>query len=210
MIASGKAKYEAAWSDEWNINWNFYSNALAEFKTGQVKHEALMGVSYTGSSTYGDGSSLVTNATANTNGYFSLYNPPPFFPAGRDYSGANATDTVVQRAGFLLQDVLSYGQWRFLAGVRGDAHFSLDNNYAFAWSPRFGITRMFGERVALFANAARTSAPNFGYLDENGKELTDSWRTDQMEIRGSGSARLIRCGFPLPGLTSSRIIRLLP
>ena len=91
----------------------------------------------------GDGSSLVTNATANTNGYFSLYNPPPFFPAGRDYSGANATDTVVQRAGFLLQDVLSYGQWRFLAGVRGDAHFSLDNNYAFAWSPRFGITRMF-------------------------------------------------------------------
>ena len=107
MIASGKAKYEAAWSDEWNINWNFYSNALAEFKTGQVKHEALMGVSYTGSSTYGDGSSLVTNATANTNGYFSLYNPPPFFPAGRDYSGANATDTVVQRAGFLLQDVLS-------------------------------------------------------------------------------------------------------
>lgn len=78
MIASGKAKYEAAWSDEWNINWNFYSNALAEFKTGQVKHEALMGVSYTGSSTYGDGSSLVTNATANTNGYFSLYNPPPF------------------------------------------------------------------------------------------------------------------------------------
>lgn len=182
MIASGKAKYEAAWSDEWNINWNFYSNALAEFKTGQVKHEALMGVSYTGSSTYGDGSSLVTNATANTNGYFSLYNPPPFFPAGRDYSGANATDTVVQRAGFLLQDVLSYGQWRFLAGVRGDAHFSLDNNYAFAWSPRFGITRMFGERVALFANAARTSAPNFGYLDENGKELTDSWRTDQMEF----------------------------
>lgn len=78
MIASGKAKYEAAWSDKWNINWNFYSNALAEFKTGQVKHEALMGVSYTGSSTYGDGSSLVTNATANTNGYFSLYNPPPF------------------------------------------------------------------------------------------------------------------------------------
>ena len=182
MIASGKAKYEAAWSDEWNINWNFYSNALAEFKTGQVEHEALMGVSYTGSSTYGDGSSLVTNATANTNGYFSLYNPPPFFPAGRDYSGANATDTVVQRAGVLLQDVLSYGQWRFLAGVRGDAHFSLDNNYAFAWSPRFGITRMFGERVALFANAARTSAPNFGYLDENGKELTDSWRTDQMEF----------------------------
>ena len=41
---------------------------------------------------------------------------------------------------------------------------------------------MFGERVALFANAARTSAPNFGYLDENGKELTDSWRTDQMEF----------------------------
>lgn len=31
-----------------NINWNFYSNAVAEFKTGQVAHEALMGVSYTG------------------------------------------------------------------------------------------------------------------------------------------------------------------
>lgn len=47
-----------------------------------MEHEALMGVSYTGSSTYGDGSSLVTNATANTNGYFSLYNPPPFSPPG--------------------------------------------------------------------------------------------------------------------------------
>lgn len=60
----------------------------------------------------------------------------------------NSDDSVIQRAGFLLQDVLSYGEWRFLAGVRGDAHFSMDNNYAFAWSPRFGITRMIGERVA--------------------------------------------------------------
>ncbi|MFR1412404.1 MAG: hypothetical protein ACLSUW_08980 [Akkermansia sp.] len=41
---------------------------------------------------------------------------------------------------------------------------------------------MIGERVALFANAARTSAPNFGYKDENNKELTNSWRTDQMEF----------------------------
>lgn len=76
---------------------------------------------------------------------------------------------MVQRAGVLLQDVLSYGQWRFLAGVRGDAHFSLDNNYAFAWSPRFGITRMFGERVALFANAARTSALTSGIWMKTGR-----------------------------------------
>lgn len=177
MIADGKAKYEASWSDTQNINWNFYSNAVAEFKTGQVAHEALMGVSYTGRSVYGDGSSM-----NNTNDYFSLYNPAPVIPSPRDYSGMNSDDSVIQRAGFLLQDVLSYGEWRFLAGVRGDAHFSMDNNYAFAWSPRFGITRMIGERVALFANAARTSAPNFGYKDENNKELTNSWRTDQMEF----------------------------
>ena len=50
---------------------------------------------------------------------------------------------------------------------------------------------MFGERVALFANAARTSAPNFGYLDENGKELTDSWRTDQPFIRNTISINRI-------------------
>lgn len=60
MIADGKAKYEASWSDTQNINWNFYSNAVAEFKTGQVAHEALMGVSYTGRSVYGDGSSMIT------------------------------------------------------------------------------------------------------------------------------------------------------
>ena len=72
MIADGKAKYEASWSDTQNINWNFYSNAVAEFKTGQVAHEALMGVSYTGRSVYGDGSSM-----NNTNDYFSLYNPAP-------------------------------------------------------------------------------------------------------------------------------------
>lgn len=177
MIASGKAKYEASWSDTQNINWNFYSNALAEFRTGQVEHQALMGVSYTGRSTYGDGSSM-----DNTNDYFSLHDPAPVSPSSRDYSGAKSQDDVLQRAGFLLQDILSYGQWRFLAGVRGDAHFSLDNNYAFSWSPRFGLTRMFGERVALFANAARTSAPNFGSRDEDDKEFTNSWRTDQVEF----------------------------
>lgn len=177
MIASGKAKYEASWSDTRNINWNFYSNALAEFKTGQVEHQALMGVSYTGRSTYGDGSAM-----DNTNDYFSLHNPVPVIPSPRDYSGAKSQDDILQRSGFLLQDILSYEQWRFLAGVRGDAHFSLDNNYAFSWSPRFGLTRMFGERVALFANAARTSAPNFGSRDENDKEFTNSWRTDQVEF----------------------------
>lgn len=177
MIASGKAKYEASWSDTQNINWNVYSNALAEFKTGKVAHEALMGVSYTGSSVYGDGSAM-----DNTDDYFSLHDPAPVTPSDRDYSGAKSQDDILQRAGFLLQDVLAYNQWRFLAGVRGDAHFSLDNTYGFSWSPRFGVTRMFGERVALFANASRTSAPNFGYRDENDKEFTNSWTTDQMEF----------------------------
>lgn len=177
MIASGKAKYEASWSDTQNINWNFYSNGLAEFKTGKVAHESLVGVSYTGRSVYGDSASMT-----NTDEYFSLYDPAPVVPSPRDYSGAKSVDTVIQRAGTILQDVVSYEQWRFLAGVRGDAHFSMDNNYAFAWSPRFGLTRMFGERIALFANASRTSAPNFGYEDENGKELTNSWKTEQMEF----------------------------
>ena len=36
------------------INWNFYANGLAEFSTGQVKHEALVGVNYVGRDTKGN------------------------------------------------------------------------------------------------------------------------------------------------------------
>lgn len=80
----------------------------------------------------------------------------------------------------------------------------MDNNYAFAWSPRFGITRMIRGRVALLRNAARTSAPNFGYKDENNKELTNSGgRTeDGFGFRVSGE---IGFGFPPPGLILSGV-----
>ncbi len=184
QMLNGNALYlENAWSDMWNMNWNLYGNALAEFETGAVKHEALMGFSYTGTHSYGYSASIVSNGNANNSGEaYSPYNIPPFTPMDREYIPKNNRDNTLQRLGFIAQDVMSYGDWRFLVGLRGDAHFSLDNNYAFSWSPRLGITGKIGEHVVLFGNASRTDTPNFGYEDENGKEFTNSYRCEQLEF----------------------------
>ncbi len=184
QMLEGNALYlENAWSDTWGLNWNLYGNALAEFETGEVKHEALMGFSYSGTHSYGYSASLVSNGNENNSGEaYSPYNIPAFIPMEREYIAKNNRDSTLQRLGFIAQDVMSYGDWRFLIGLRGDAHFSLNNNYAFSWSPRLGITRKIGDHVVLFGNASRTDTPNFGYEDENGKEFTNSYRCEQLEF----------------------------
>ncbi len=188
MIETGRARYEAAWSDMETFTWGGYANALAEYKTGQVKHETLIGVSYTGQKRTGNGASLVSTQAQNSKDYLDLYNPAPIFPAPREYSRATATDVTNIRFGVLLQDILSYGNWRFLAGVRADAQFYENiiddvDDEGMSLSPRVGVTRMlWDDRMALFSNWSRTSSPNFGYLDEFGNPLTNSWRADQMEF----------------------------
>lgn len=178
MIATGKAKMEASWTDKTEINWNLYANALAEFSTGRVKHEALAGVTYTGKDVRGNSQSMTPTD------YINLNDPitPP--PAERVYTNATGSDTTMQKAGVLLQDVLTYEQWILLAGIRGDAAFSDQGSYKFTWSPRAGMTRKFGDRYALFGNVSRTSAPNFGYESGPGQELTETWRADQLELGG--------------------------
>ncbi len=183
MLAGNALFLENAWSDTWSMNWNLYGNALAEFETGAVKHEALMGFSYSGTHTYGYSASIVSNGNENNSGTaYSPYNIPPFIPMEREYVAKNNRDNTLQRLGFIAQDVMSFDGWNVLLGLRGDAHFSLNNTYAFSWSPRLGVSKKIGEHVVLFGNASRTDTPNFGYENEDGKEFTNSYRCEQLEF----------------------------
>ena len=176
MIANGTAVLEGSWQDRDQTTWNYYANGLAEFSTGAIKHEALVGVNYIGRDTRGNGQRASTNYTIN------IYEPTAPRPLDRTYTNATGTDTTLQTLGFLAQDALFYKEWIMLAGVRGDAHFSDQGSYKFAFSPRAGVTRKFGDRYALFGNWSRTSSPNFGYESGPNEELTSIWNADQVEF----------------------------
>ena len=87
----------------------------------------------------------------------------------------------MQRVGLTLQELASFSQWRILAGVRMDEHFSDGGKSAFSVSPRVGLSKTLWDSLVLFGNVSRTEAPNFGYKGENGRELTSSWNAVQYE-----------------------------
>lgn len=175
VISTGMGNYEYAWSDVLNTNWNFYIQGLVSFSTWSVDHEFLVGLDYVGRHSDGNSSFSTTSQR------FSIYDPTRPIEGSRDYSPSTSSDSTLQRAGVVLQDYISYGGWRFLAGVKLDEHFSDEGNSAFKVSPRTGISRYLGDQVVLFGNVAQTTAPNFGYKGENNRELTNSWTARQYE-----------------------------
>lgn len=175
VISTGMGNYEYAWSDVINTTWNFYTHAVAEFKTGKVGHEGLVGLDYTGRDTEGHSSFATTSER------FSIYTPTYPAEGTRIYSSDTSSDTTLQRVGLTFQDFASWGSWRFLAGVRLDEHFSDEGHCSFKASPRAGISRYLGKHVVLFGNVSQTEAPNFGYKDADNREMTNSWLARQYE-----------------------------
>lgn len=175
VIATGKGYYEYAWSDTRSTNWNVYGQALAKVRTGTVAHEILLGADYTGRNTNGHG------YFGTTNQLFDLWNPEPPVPTGRDYGVGTKSSRTLHRTGLTLQELASWNGWKFLAGMRVDAHFSAEGNTGFSVSPRAGISKEITDHIVWFGNLARTEAPNFNYKDASDKEMTSSWEANQYE-----------------------------
>lgn len=174
VIATGMGNYEYSWSDTTYTTWNSYVQGLAAFKTGRVSHEALIGLDYVGRDEKGNSSFDTTSQR------FSLARPARPVPGVRVYQG-NEADMTMQRIGLTFQELAVIDQWRLLAGIRMDEHFSDGGKSAFSASPRVGLSKTLWDRLVLFGNISRTEAPNFGYKGEDGRELTSSWNAVQYE-----------------------------
>ncbi|MEG2585956.1 MAG: TonB-dependent receptor [Akkermansia sp.] len=175
VIKTGMGNYEYSWCDTINTTWNGYVQGLARFDTGKVKHELLTGLDYVGRDQEGNSSFSTTKQT------FPLANPTRPTLGVRVYDLKSKSDQTLQRTGLTVQELAMIDHWRFLAGVRMDEHFSDQGHSGFAFSPRVGVSRTLWERLVLFGNVSRSDAPNFGYLGEDGKELTSSWNATQYE-----------------------------
>ena len=175
IIATGKGYYEYAWADTVSVNWNAYGQALAKVKTGSVDHEVLIGLDYTARHKRGHSS------FATTDQLFDIWTPEAPWATERDYGIDTKQSQTVHRTGVTLQELASWEQWKFLAGLRMDGHFSAEGNAAFSVSPRVGFSRSFEDRVVVFGNFSRTESPNFNYLDANDEEMTSSWNANQVE-----------------------------
>ena len=90
--------------------------------------------------------------------------------------------TKVYRNGLILQDFISWGDWRFLLGTRSDNHKSSTGNTADSFSPRVGITYLIRPEFAVYANYTLAKGPNFGFNDINNQELTNNWESEQYEV----------------------------
>ncbi|MCL1857499.1 MAG: TonB-dependent receptor [Kiritimatiellaeota bacterium] len=102
-------------------------------------------------------------------------------PVALDRDTLEETTTETQKFGFFVNDGIELGDLRAVLGVRYDTHRSDKGNTAGTWSPRIGVSYIVTPWLVPFANVLQTSAPNFGNLDADGRELTDHWTATQYE-----------------------------
>lgn len=156
--------FDLYWGDGHSDVYNVYGRAIARHELGGVKQTTVMqaDILERRSKDQSSWSEMALDETPN----------PPMPPQ---------TKSSLKRQGAFLQDHVEWNIFRFLAGIRFDDHESNLGNSGTAWSPRFGLSVVPTEKLVFFANASRTSAPNFGHMKNDNEELTSAWRADQAE-----------------------------
>lgn len=167
---TGRGTLSYSEQDSTADNLGGYLNMLTKLETGPIAHELVFGTDASHAETDSRSGSSTTKE-------MDLSNPVPVAPAVNKTS----SDSSVNRIGILLQDQLNWRNWYLLAGAHGDRHESDKDHEADAWSPRAALTCMLLPGLAVYGNYTHSETPNFGYLDENGEELTESWKADQWE-----------------------------
>ena len=167
---TGRGTLSYSEQDSTADNLGGYFNLLTKAETGPIDHEIVAGADASRAETDTRSGSSTTKET-------DLANPVLKAPAVKKTS----SESAVSRGGALLQDQLHWEKWHLLAGVHADRHESDEGHEAHAWNPRTGLTCMLFPGLALYGNYSHSEAPNFGYLDENGNEITESWKADQLE-----------------------------
>ncbi len=163
-ISSAATPYEVCAGDVIARNYNAFLHAIYKLDTGPLSQTLVAGTDWTQQTRTGPSifQSAATPRYINT-----------------DTLATSKTD--IKKYGVFLNDGLELGNLRAVFGARYDDYHSNEGNSADAWSPRVGVSYLVTPWLIPFANAMWTSAPNFGYLGENGRELTDKWTATQYE-----------------------------
>ena len=163
-IPTARAPYEASTGDTIARNYNAYIHAAYALETGPLTQTLTAGADWTQQGRTGKS----TFQSVATPGYV-------------DRNTLASTHSRVEKYGVFLDDGLSLGDLRAVLGIRHDNYYSNEDNHANTWGPRAGVSYLVTPWLIPFANVMLTSSPNFGYLDENDRELTDNWTAIQYE-----------------------------
>lgn len=183
------SNYEWAQGDRTDTAFYVGQQFSATFDTGDIWHDLLIGVDYSvkvskGEGRFGHGEYMydangnpILDASGN-----QLYRPIDYDKEGNFADSMEYDYDRQSKIGFLLQDVLTWDDWRFLAGIRADYHDSIDHDKAWSYSPRLGLSYLFSEEVIAFANLSMTQTPNFNTKTEGDNVLDGNWEALQQEI----------------------------
>ena len=171
IIATHSAFYSYTKGDYLDEYYNAFIHLNHDIEIGSALHQLTFGTDWLKRRTTG-------GSTMGTTGWMSLDNPTLVTPTLTPFI---ESESEVERYGLILQDFITWKQWRFLVGGRADRHESDTGNDADSYSPRVGVTYMIQPDCAIYGNYTLAEGPNFGYDDINGEELTDSWRSTQIE-----------------------------
>ena len=157
--------YEHSEFDMLYRQYNVYQRAVVKFETGALEHQFV---------TQGD----YTRKTKSGRSYFESVTSAD---DQHIWESKNYTDSELDKYGVFLQDLISWGDFRFLAGTRYDYHESDLGNTGDALSPRAGLTYIPLDWLVFFGNISQSAAPNFGYMESETEELTSEWTATQYE-----------------------------
>jgi iron complex outermembrane recepter protein len=172
IIATRTATYSYTSGDSSDKNMNAFARLNYDLKLSEVRNQLTFGADWLQRKT-------CNASVSGTTGWMSLDNPALVIPT---LSAPSPMDTKVTRYGMTLQDFITWGQWRILAGSRLDKHESNTGTKADALSPRLGITYLIQPAFTAYANYTLATGPNFGMNDINKHELTDKWKSEQLEF----------------------------
>lgn len=149
--------------------YNAYLNGVYTLDTDPLVQKFLLGFDFTRKEDTSDSSDWSSKSVA----------------AARDESKWTSSRSGVNKYGILAQDELSLGDFRGLAGIRNDYHYSDYGNYGSSFSPRGGLSYLITDWLIPYVNFSKTSAPNFGYFNSvkqnKQSELTEPWNAYQYE-----------------------------
>ncbi|MFO7936766.1 MAG: TonB-dependent receptor [Kiritimatiellia bacterium] len=152
-------------SDSLSRQYNVYQRGVLAFETGEAEHQFVA---------QGDYSRKTSQGRSYFENVGSADDEHVWVPE-------NYRDSQLEKYGVFAQDLISWGDFRFLTGIRYDYHESDIGNTGDAVSPRAGITYMPLEQLAFFGNISQSAAPNFGYMKSETEELTSEWQATQYE-----------------------------
>ncbi|MCX7703900.1 MAG: TonB-dependent receptor, partial [Planctomycetota bacterium] len=181
LYATGTSPFSKVYFDGIyrRAGYNFYS--LIRHKSAQIENSIVLGLDFLRSES--DSVSSVSTTTA----WYDVNEPLPTtvtFPS----APRTRSETIIEKEGFFLEDYLAWRSFRFLVGGRSDEHKSINGITGVKYakygviSSRFGIAYLINSNLTTYGVMLDTRGPNLGLVDHQGKEITEEWKAEMLEL----------------------------